>query len=201
MRLPMGLSTAPVSFQLLMDTVLRGLTFKSCLCYLDDVLICSETFEQHIKDLNDVFSRFRSAGLKLGPNKCSFAQESCVFREHLISKDGIRPPPDRVKAIQDYPTLKNIKELRRVVWLFNWFRKYIPNFSVKISPLTRLLKKGQVYHWGSEQQTAFDDLKHNLLNSEVLVFPRFDLQFRLAVDTSSCFISYIMKIEKMYREL
>jgi hypothetical protein len=72
---------------------------------------------------------------------------------------------------------------------------------VKISPLTRLLKKGQVYHWGSEQQTAFDDLKHNLLNSEVLVFPRFDLQFRLAVDTSSCFISYIMKIEKMYREL
>jgi hypothetical protein len=110
--------------------------------------------------------------LKLGPNKCSFAQESCVFREHLISKDGIRPPPDRVKAIQDYPTLKNIKELRRVVWLFNWFRKYIPNFSVKISPLTRLLKKGQVYHWGSEQQTAFDDLKHNLLNSEVLVFPR-----------------------------
>ena len=61
----MGLSTAPASFQLLMDTVLRGLTFKSCLRYLDDVLICSETFEQHIKDLNDVFSRFRSAGLKL----------------------------------------------------------------------------------------------------------------------------------------
>lgn len=55
LRLPMGFSTAPASFQLLMDKVLRGLTFKSCLCYLDDVLICSETFEQHIKDLNDVF--------------------------------------------------------------------------------------------------------------------------------------------------
>ena len=74
LRLPMGLSTATASFQLLMDKVLHGLTFKSCLCYLDDVLICSETFEQHIKDLNDVFSRFRSADLKLGPNKCSFAQ-------------------------------------------------------------------------------------------------------------------------------
>lgn len=57
-RLPMGLSTAPASFQLLMDKVLRRLTFKSCLCYLDDVLICSETFEQHIKDLNDVLVDF-----------------------------------------------------------------------------------------------------------------------------------------------
>ena len=79
-----------------------------------------------------------------------------------------------------------------VVGLFNWFRKYIPNFSVKISLLTRLLKKGQVYYWGSEQQTAFDDLKHNLLNSEVLAFPRFDLQFRLAVDTSSRGIGYML---------
>ena len=65
---------------------------------------------------------------------------------------------------------------------------------MKISLLTRLLKKGQVYHWGSEQQTAFDDLKHNLLNSEVLVFPRFDLQVRLAVDTctSSRGIGYML---------
>jgi hypothetical protein len=99
----MGLSTAPASFQLLMNKVLRGLTFKSCLCYLDDVLICSETFEQHVKNINAVFSRFRSAGLKLGHSKLSFVQESCVFFGHLISKDGIRPPPDRAKAIQDYP--------------------------------------------------------------------------------------------------
>jgi hypothetical protein len=66
-RLPMGLSSSPNSFQLLMDKLLRGLTYRSCLCYLDDVLVCSETFQQHISDLNDIFTRFRNAGLKLNP--------------------------------------------------------------------------------------------------------------------------------------
>jgi hypothetical protein len=68
----MGLSSSPNSFQLLMDKLLRGLTYRSCLCYLDDVLVCSETFQQHISDLNDIFTRFRNAGLKLNPKKCSF---------------------------------------------------------------------------------------------------------------------------------
>jgi hypothetical protein len=129
LRLPMGLKTAPNTFQLLMDKVLHGLKFKSCLCYLDDVLICSETFEQHMSDLKEVFRRFRNAGLKLGPKKCSFAAQSCRFLGHLISKDGIRPPPDRVKAITEYPRPKNVKELRRLLGLFNWFRKFIPNYS------------------------------------------------------------------------
>ena len=79
LRLPMGLKTSPNSFQLLMDTVLPGLTFKSVLCYLDDVLICSETFEQHLADLQEVFKCFHSAGLKLQPSKCHFAQRRCVF--------------------------------------------------------------------------------------------------------------------------
>ncbi|CAC5359880.1 unnamed protein product [Mytilus coruscus] len=109
LRLPMGLSSSPASFQLLMDKVLHGLKFKSCLCYLDDVLICSETFEQHITDLQEVFHRFRSAGLKLGPKKCSFAQSSCIFLGHSISKEGVSPPPDRVQAIQEYPPPKNVK--------------------------------------------------------------------------------------------
>ena len=192
LRLPMGLSTSPSSFQLLMDKILHGLKFKSCLCYLDDVLICSETFEQHVIDLEEVFQRFRTAGLKLGPTKCSFAQSSCVFLGHLISKDGIQPPPDRVNAIQNYPEPKNVKELRRLIGMFNWFRKFIPNFSAKISHLTRLLRKGQNFEWKEEQQKAFDDLKCNLMNSEVLAFPRYDLPFRLAVDSSSRGIGYML---------
>ena len=105
----MGLKTAPNTFQLLMDKVLHGLKFKSCLCYLDDVLICSEVFEQHMSDLKEVFRRFRNAGLKLGPQKCSFAAQSCRFLGHLTSKDGIRPPSDRVKAITEYPRPKKCK--------------------------------------------------------------------------------------------
>jgi len=95
LRLPIGLRTSPSSFQ-----VLRGLTFRSVLCYLDDVLICSETFNKDLGDLREVFQRFSQAGLKLNPSKCSFAQQSCVYLGHVISKDGINPPPDRVKAIE-----------------------------------------------------------------------------------------------------
>lgn len=87
-RLPQGLKTSPNSFQLLMDKILTGLSFRSTLCYLDDVLIFSETFDQHLADLQEVFDRFRSAGLKLSPGKCSFAQNKRVFLGHEISKRG-----------------------------------------------------------------------------------------------------------------
>ena len=78
-RLPMGLKTSLNSFQLLMDRVLNGLSFKSTLCYLDDVLIFSETYDQHMKDLQEVFDRFRQAGLKLSSQKCKFAQRRTIF--------------------------------------------------------------------------------------------------------------------------
>lgn len=93
LRMPMGLSSSPSSFQLLMAKVLRGLTFQSCLCYFDDVLIFSETFSEHIADLQEIFGRLRSAGLKLNPKKCAFAQESCIYLGHHISNNGIKPPP------------------------------------------------------------------------------------------------------------
>ena len=192
LRLPMGLKTAPNTFQLLMDKVLHGLKFRTCLCYLDDVLICSETFEGHIRDLTEIFDRFRSAGLKLGPKKCYFAQQSCVFLGHEISKDGIKPPKNRVQAIVDFPEPKNIKQLRRLIGMYNWFRKFIPNFSSLIYPLTKLLKKNQPFEWKIEQQTAFENLKYKLINSDILHFPRFDLTFRLAVDTSSRGIGYML---------
>lgn len=191
-RLPMGLSSAPSTFQLLMDKVLRGLTFKSCLCYLDDILIASSTFSQHLEDLEEVFARLESAGLKLGPRKCSFAQESCIFLGHLISKEGISPPPDRVKAVQDIGIPQNIKALRRILGLFNWFRKFIPNYSVAAQPLVHLTQKGVPFRWTEIHQTALDNLKTLLQNSRVLAFPNFDLTFYLAVDTCAKGIGYML---------
>ncbi|CAG2253164.1 unnamed protein product [Mytilus edulis] len=165
----MGLHTVPNSF-------------KSCLCYLDYVLICSETFEQHMSDLEEVFDRFRNAGLKLNPQKSSLANSSAIFLGHHISKHGIRPPPDRVRALNDFPPPQNFKQLRRALGMFNWFRKFIPNYSSAAEPLSRLLKKS-AFVWSQEQEASFKRLKHLLLTSAVLAFPRFDLQFFLAVDS------------------
>lgn len=192
LRLPMGLSTAPNSFQLLMDKVLRGLTFRSVLCYLDDILICSSTFPQHLSDLGEVFTRLRNAGLKLGPEKCVFARDKCVFLGHEISREGIKPPSDRVDALKHYPTPQNQQQLRRAMGLLNWFRKFVPNFSAIACPLNELLKNGVKFIWTTIHQSAFDKLKDLLVNSEALAFPRYDLEFRLAVDTSCKGVGYML---------
>ena len=192
LRLPMGLKTSPNAFQLMMDRVLHGLQFKACLCYLDDVLIYTETFEQHLEVLNDVFRRFRNAGLKLGPRKCVFATQSCIFLGHQISKDGIHPPPNRVDALLKIPPPKNQKELRRIIGMFNWFRKFIPNFSAIISPLTRLLKKNQQFKWTLEKQNAFVDIKHRLTSASFLSFSDYNIQFRLSVDTFTKGIGFML---------
>ncbi|KAK3085455.1 hypothetical protein FSP39_003638 [Pinctada imbricata] len=103
LHLPMGLNTAPSSFQLLMDKVLNGLTFQSALCYLDDVVVASATMETHLSDLDELFDRFRKAGLKLNPFKCSFAQNEIIYLGHRVTKDGLSPPPERIEAIKNYP--------------------------------------------------------------------------------------------------
>ncbi|MCG8077951.1 MAG: DDE-type integrase/transposase/recombinase, partial [Candidatus Thiodiazotropha taylori] len=191
-RLPQGLKTSPNSFQMLMDKILSGLSFRSTLCYLDDVLIFSETFNQHLSDLQEVFDRFRAAGLKLSPEKCRFAQSHCIFLGHQISRQGVSPPSDRLKAVSEYPVPKNTKQLKRYLGLMNWFKKYIPGYSAKAHCLYQLLRKGAKFIWTEAHKVAFESLKASLLNSEALAFPRYDLPFYLGVDTSSKGIGYML---------
>ena len=128
----------------------------------------------------------------MNPKKCAFAQESCIYLGHHISKNGIKPPPERISAIKDYSSPKTVQQLRRVLGLLNWFRKFIPNFSAEAEPLNRLLKKGANFVWSNQQENAFIRLKQLLINSEVHAFPRFDLSFYLSVDTSSKGIGYML---------
>ena len=180
LRLPQGLKTSLNSFQMLMDKVLSGLSFRSTLCYLDNVLIFSETFDQHLSDLQEVFKRFHTAGLKLSPGKCRFAQESCLFLGHEISKNGISPPSDRLEAVSEYPVPKTTKQLKRYLGLMNWFKKYIPGYSAKAHCMYQLLRKGIKFVWKDEHKAAFDILFHfrvakslrsNNMNQYQLVVP------------------------------
>ena len=155
LRLPMGLRTSPNTFQLLMDKVLRGLTFQAVLCYLDDVLCISETFDEHMKVLDEIFRRFKAAGLELNPRKCKFAQSEVCYLGHTISRKGISPPQDRVEAIKDFARPHNIKSLRRFLGMVGWFRKFIPNFGIVAEPLYYLLRKDVPFVWNNTQQSAF----------------------------------------------
>lgn len=101
-----------------------------------------------------MFQQLRNAGLKLGPKKCTFGKSECIFLGHQISSTGIRPPPDRVKAIQDDPLPTSAKELQRFIGLLNWFRKFIPNFSAISKPLHELLRKRVSFIWTTKTQSA-----------------------------------------------
>ncbi len=192
LKMPMGLKTAANTLQMIMDKVLKGLTFKSSMCYLDDLICASSTFSQHLQDVDELLSRLRTAGLKLGPKKCDWAKQKCIFLGHEISKEGVKPPPNKVEKICDMNPPRNIKALRRCVGMFNWFRKFIPNYSTVAAPMMKLMKQNTPYKWTKEQQNSFDELKRLLSTSSVLSFPRYDIAFRISVDTSAVGTGYML---------
>lgn len=140
--MPFGLCNAPATFQRLMETVLHGLLGKFVSVYLDDIVIYSPTVKEHLKHLSAVFDRLRQAGLRLKPNKCQFLCSQIAYLGHIISADGIRPDPEKIAKIQNWPSPKNQKELQRFAGLANYYRRFAKDFAKKFNPLRSLLKAG-----------------------------------------------------------
>ena len=135
---PFGLCNAPATFQRLMDCVLAGLHWQSCLVYLDDIIILGRSFSEHLHNLRDVFDRFREAGLKLKPSKCTFGQKEVAFLGHIVSDTGVATDPVKVAAITNWPTPRNRKEVQQFLGLGNYYRRFIKDFATIAKPLHRL---------------------------------------------------------------
>ena len=108
---------------------------------MDDVLFVGSTFEQHLENLKDVLNALQTAGLKLKPSKCFFAQTSVKYLGFVISSDGLRPNPEKLEAISDYPGPKNVQDLRRFFGIASYCRRFVSGFSDIIYPLNKLLQK------------------------------------------------------------
>eukprot|EP00029_Vermamoeba_vermiformis_P011264 TRINITY_DN6145_c0_g1_i1.p1 TRINITY_DN6145_c0_g1~~TRINITY_DN6145_c0_g1_i1.p1 ORF type:complete len:122 (-),score=9.76 TRINITY_DN6145_c0_g1_i1:495-860(-) len=115
-----------------MHLVLVGIHWQFCLVYIDDILIFSRTFNEHMTHLEEVFGRLRSAGLKLKPNKCKFAYAQTVYLSHLISKDGVRADPEKVAKIKKIDIDKWIDstDVRAFLGITNYYRRFIKNATV-----------------------------------------------------------------------
>jgi len=111
-RMPFGLCNAPATFQRLMQVVLAGLDWKSCFVYLDDILIASQTFEEHLKHLREVFCRLRKAMLRLKPKKCHILRTEVQYLGHVVSAEGIRPDPAKVEKVMSYTVPTDVTEVR-----------------------------------------------------------------------------------------
>ena len=183
--LPFGLASSPACFQRCMDQVLAGLKWVSCLVYLDDVIVKGSSFESHCSNLEKVFQRVREAGMKLKLSKCSFGFGEIKILGHTVSAKGISPDNDKIEAVTDFAVPKKLKDVQSFLGLCNYYRKFIENFSSIVRPLTALTKKKVKFHWGKEQQQAFDTMKHRLVNYPVLRHFRFDLPVEIHTDASN----------------
>ncbi|EFO88192.1 hypothetical protein CRE_06930 [Caenorhabditis remanei] len=183
-HLPFGLKSAASYFQRALKTVLAGLE-EDVMVYIDDVLIYSKTFEEHLVTLRHVLSRFRQFSLKASPKKCEFVKQSIVFLGHEISGTSYSPNQANVDSIERLPTPNNVPELKRFIGMAGFFRKFIENFAGIAEPLTRLTRKEQKFVWSEEQQEAWMKLKTALTSKPILSFPNYEKPFHIFTDASS----------------
>lgn len=181
--MPFGLHAAPATFQRLMDRVI-GEDLDYCFAYLDDLIVLGTTFEEHLRNLKEVFRRLKAANLRLNPEKCQFGKRSLKYLGHLVTPQGIRTDPDKVAAILTIPAPTNVRALRRFLGVASWYRRFVKNFSQIAAPLNKLLKKKSRWQWNQEQEQAFDTLKNCLTQAPVLTCPDFTRPFILQTDAS-----------------
>ena len=200
-RMPFGLTNAPISFQTLMSTVLRGLNWKSVLVYVDDILIFSNSFQEHLHHLEQVFNRLREAKLTLQPNKCHFAVKQLKFLGHIISRRGIEVDPDKTRAVSDFPVPKTQKHVRSFLGMANYYRRFIKDFSQVAAPLNALLRKDVKFRWTQGCQNAFDALKSKLISAPILSYPDPTKRFILTCDASDTAVGYVLgQLDSQNRE-
>lgn len=166
--MPFGLCTAPATFQRVMDTVLAGLKWHTCLVYLDDVVVFARTFDEHLARLEYVLEAIRTSGLTLKPEKCRFAYEELKFLGHVVNGAGVLPDPAKTSAIANFPRPKDKKGVRRFLGLCAYYRRFVANFARIAEPLTRLTKDSTPFSWENAQEKAFCELQQRLLNPPVL---------------------------------
>lgn len=184
LRMPFGLKNAPATFQRAMDSVLYGLQGERCFVYLDDIVVFASSLREHEQKLTEVFSRLRKHGLKVQPDKCEFLRKEVAYLGHIISSEGVKPNPDKVKSVQEFPIPKSCKDIKSFLGLAGYYRRFIPNFSKITKPLTALLKKDIQFNWGSDQQQAFNTCKEILTTTPLLQYPDFNKEFLLTTDAS-----------------
>lgn len=183
-RMPMGLKTAGNTFQRLMDRFRAGLGERTLAVYLDDLIVISETFEEHLSDLRAVFERLKLFKLRAKRDKCVFGSTSVRYLGHVISEEGIRTDPSKVDAILQMKPPRNVKEVMSFYQTCSWYRRFVPDFSEVARPLSGLTKKGAVWTWGPSQQHAFDTLKELLSSPPILRQADPNLPYTLRTDAS-----------------
>ena len=182
LKVPFGLAHAPAYFQHLMNQVLDNCNFT--MTYLDDIIIFSDTEEEHLAHIEEIFRRLEAADLKMKRSKCDFFKKHIHYLGHLISADGIRPLKDKLDTIRDMPAPCNSKEVKQFLGLVGYYRKFVPCFAALSRPLPKLTCKDKAFKWIHECRKAFNALKGSLCEQPILKYADTKKGYTLYTDAS-----------------
>ena len=186
--MPMGLKTSPKAFHNVIAATLSSV--ESCLPYVDDIIVATPTWDDHVKQLTNVFRAFQRANIKFKLSKCSFGYKSIPFLGFIVSAEGIQPSPDKTQIISNYPCPTTLKELRAFNGLANYYKSFIPNYSNIMRPLYDLTKtkqtksKTKILKWNDQAQKAFTTIKKSITNDVTLLYPCYHKPFTISADAS-----------------
>lgn len=183
-RMPFGLRNAPSTFQRLMNRFKTSLPDVFLLVYLDDLIVISASFNEHVNDLKKIFDKLNHYKLRLNRDKCVFACQSVRYLGHIISPEGLKPDPDKVNAILSMKPPTNVKQLMGFFQTCSWFRRFIPDFAAISQPLSLLTRKNVAWKWNPEQEEAFIQLKTKLSTAPILRQADPGLPYLLRTDAS-----------------
>ena len=188
-RIGMGLRNAPATFQSLMDLVLSGLQGVELYVYLDDNIVFASDIEEHGKKFRRLMKRLHEANLTIEPSKSQFLQREASFLGNIAGNGQIRPDPEKIEAVRDFPTSINKRKVKQFYGLASYYRRFVKNFAEIAYPLSQLTgikdgKNPRPFVWGEAEQKAFEQLKECLCSKPVLAAPDLSKEFIVTTDAS-----------------
>lgn len=183
--MPFGLHGAPATFQRLMDQILRPHS-EYASAYIDDIVIFSESWADHLEKVEAVIGSLRAAGLTANPEKCFVGLREARYLGYVVGRGVIKPQVSKIEAIKTWPTPQTKKQVRAFLGLAGYYRRFVPDFSAIAAPLTDLTKKSgpNKVQWNTETEAAFQEIVKILCKEPVLAVPDFSKQFILQTDAS-----------------
>ena len=182
-RMPFGLTNAPATFQRLMNQLFEGEMWKFVHIYLDDILIISPNFQEHVTHVEQVLKHLSEAGLRLKPSKCAFAEKKIDYLRFTLSAQGVCPNDGKVLAIKDFPRPTDTKSVRRFLGMVSFYRRYVRDMAAIGRPLTALTRRNKqtgrfvTFEWTSQCEEAFQELKKLLTTAPILRHPNLTKPF------------------------
>lgn len=182
-RLMFGVTVAPAVWQQRITMILQGL--NGVKVFYDDIIVEGKNMEEHAERLREVLRRLAENNLRVNWKKCKFFQDTVEYLGHKISSAGISRCPDKTAAVSDAPRPENVTELRSWLGLVNYYGKFIKDLATKMAPLYKLLSKDTRFKWSKEAETAFQQIKSEVMSDTTLMAYDDTLPLLLATDASS----------------